>query len=65
MSNTWSEASYCAQDAAIAMATERGDKLLFRFVVDVEFLNRTARAVRPDIIAAEIESETGVPTRII
>jgi nucleotide-binding universal stress UspA family protein len=49
------EASYRTQDAAITLAQERGDELLFLFVVDVEFLRRTSRAVRPDVVKAEME----------
>jgi len=49
------EASYRAQDAAIALAKERGDKLLFLFVVDTHFLDKTERAVRPDVVTAEME----------
>ena len=48
------EASYRTQDAAIALAKERGDELLFIFVVDVCFLDKTARAVRPDVVAEEM-----------
>jgi nucleotide-binding universal stress UspA family protein len=48
------EASYDTQDAAIALAKERGDELLFLFVVDTYFLNKTARAVRPDVVAEEM-----------
>ena len=48
------EASYDTQDAAIALAKERGDELLFLFVVDVRFLGKTARAVRPDVVAEEM-----------
>lgn len=50
------EASYRAQDAAIALAQERGDELLFLYVVDIKFLNKTARAVRPDVVTTEIEN---------
>jgi nucleotide-binding universal stress UspA family protein len=49
------EASYRAQDAAIALAQEREDDLLFLYVVNLDFLDRTARAVRPDIVEAELE----------
>jgi nucleotide-binding universal stress UspA family protein len=49
------EASYRTQDAAIALARERGDELLFLYVVDIGFLARTARAVRPDVVSAEME----------
>jgi nucleotide-binding universal stress UspA family protein len=49
------EASYRTQDAAIALAKERGRELLFLFVVDVAFLDRTALSVRPDVVRAEME----------
>ena len=49
------EASYRAQDAAIALAQERGDELLFLYVVDIGFLQKTERAVRPDVVTAEME----------
>jgi nucleotide-binding universal stress UspA family protein len=49
------EASYRAQDAAIALAQERNDELLFLYVVDIEFLKSAARAVRPDVVTAEME----------
>jgi nucleotide-binding universal stress UspA family protein len=49
------EASYRAQDAAIVLAQERGDELLFLYVVDIGFLDKTERAVRPDVVAAEME----------
>ena len=49
------EASYRAQDAASRLAGERGDELLFLYVVDIGFLDKTARAVRPDIVEAEME----------
>lgn len=48
------EASYRTQDAAIALAKERGDELLFLFVVDTHFLDKTERAVRPDLVAEEL-----------
>ncbi len=48
------EASYRTQDAAIALARERGDRLVFLYVVDTHFLDRTARAVRPDVVAGEM-----------
>ena len=35
------EASYRTQDAAIALAKERGDTLLFLYVVDLRFLDKT------------------------
>ncbi len=49
------EASYRTQDATIALAKERGDEILFLYVVDIEFLQKTARAVRPDVVTAEME----------
>lgn len=36
------EASYRTQDAAIALAKERGDTLLFLYVVDLHFLDKTS-----------------------
>ena len=48
-------ASYRAQDAASKLAGERGDELLFLYVVNIEFLDKTARAVRPDVVEAEME----------
>lgn len=43
-----------AQDAAIELAKEQGERLLFLYVVDTGFLNRTERAVRPDVVAQEM-----------
>ena len=37
------------------MAKERGDELLFLFVVDTHFLDKTERAVRPGVVTAEME----------
>jgi len=48
------EGSYRTQDAAIAMARERGDDLVFLYVVDLDFLNHTERAVRPDVVGQEM-----------
>ena len=48
------EASYRTQDAAIAMAKERGDELVFLYVVDLDFLSKTERAVRPDVVGEEM-----------
>ena len=45
------EGSYRTQDAAIAMAREQGHELVFLYVVDLDFLNKTERAVRPDVVA--------------
>ena len=49
------EASRRTQDAVIAMAQEQGASVLFLYVVDVEFLKLTARAVRPDVVSTELE----------
>lgn len=49
------EGSYRTQDAAIAMAKERGDELVFLYVVDLDFLSKTERAVRPDVVAREMK----------
>jgi hypothetical protein len=49
------EASRRTQEAVIAMAKEEGASLLFLFVVDVEFLKLTARGVRPEVVATELE----------
>lgn len=48
------EASYRTQDAAIAIAKEQGDELLFLYVVDLDFLSKTERAVRRDVVAREM-----------
>jgi nucleotide-binding universal stress UspA family protein len=49
------EASYRTQDAAIALSKEEGATLVFIYVVDISFINKTAHAVRPDVVSAEIE----------
>jgi len=43
------EASYRTQEAAIALAKERGDDLIFLYVVDLSFLDRTAAPIVVDI----------------
>jgi nucleotide-binding universal stress UspA family protein len=43
------EASYRTQDAAIALAKQRGDTLLFLYVVDLCFLNKTAEPIVVDV----------------
>lgn len=48
------EASFRTQDAAIALARERGEELLFLYVVDTRFLDRTARPFRRDTVTAEM-----------
>jgi nucleotide-binding universal stress UspA family protein len=49
-------ASYRTQDAVIALAEERRDSVVFLYVVDMAFLDYTARAVRPDVVAAEMRN---------
>jgi nucleotide-binding universal stress UspA family protein len=48
------EGSRRTQDAAIRLAHERGDEIVFLYVVNIGFLDRTARAVRPDVVDAEM-----------
>ena len=48
------EESYRTQDAAIALAKEQGDELVFLFVVDIGFLDKTERAIRPDVVTEEM-----------
>lgn len=43
------EASYRTQDAAIALAKERGETLLFLYVIDLRFLDRTRSAAIVDV----------------
>ncbi len=43
------EASYRTQDRAIEIARERGDKLLFIFVSDINFLSHTSAPVLVDV----------------
>jgi nucleotide-binding universal stress UspA family protein len=49
------QASQRTQEAVIAMAKEYEASIVFLFVVDLEFLKLTARGVRPDVVAAEME----------
>jgi nucleotide-binding universal stress UspA family protein len=49
------EASYRTQDAVIALAKEQNDSLVFLYVVDTNFISKTERAVRPDVVATEME----------
>jgi nucleotide-binding universal stress UspA family protein len=48
------EDSYRTQDAAIALARERGDTLVFLYVVDVRFLDKTSAP-----IVVDVEGEIG------
>ena len=43
------EESYRTQDAAIALAIERGDTILFMYVVDINFLDKTGASVVVDV----------------
>jgi hypothetical protein len=45
------EGSYATQEAAIALAKERDDELVFFFVVDVSFLNQMAAPLVVDVEA--------------
>jgi len=45
------EASYPTQDAVIALAKEQGDELVFLYVADISFLNRTAAPLVVDVEA--------------
>ena len=45
------EASHVAQDAAIALARQRGDELVFLYVADISFLNHMAAPVVVDVEA--------------
>ncbi|MFZ5915647.1 MAG: universal stress protein [Chloroflexota bacterium] len=49
------QASYRNQDAVITLAQERNDHIVFLYVVDTDFLGFTERAVRPDVVATELE----------
>jgi nucleotide-binding universal stress UspA family protein len=43
------EASYRTQDAAIALAKEQGDTLVFLYVVDLRFLDKTSAPIVVDV----------------
>jgi nucleotide-binding universal stress UspA family protein len=71
-------ASSHTQNGAIALAKERGDSLLFLYVVDLHFLNKTAAPIVVDVadevqemgeflllIAKERAEEQGVSTKTI
>ena len=45
------QASHHTQDAAIALAQERGDELVFLYVADISFLNQMAAPVVVDVEA--------------
>jgi nucleotide-binding universal stress UspA family protein len=43
------EASYRAQDRAITLARQRGDSLIFLYVIDTHFLDKTAAPIVVDV----------------
>jgi len=45
-----------AQNVAIALAKAQDNPLMFLFVADADFLQRSISAVRPDVVEAELES---------
>jgi nucleotide-binding universal stress UspA family protein len=49
------KASKQTQDAAIALARARNADLVFLFIVDTGFLDKTERAVRPDVVVEEMK----------
>jgi nucleotide-binding universal stress UspA family protein len=49
------EASYRTQDAAIALARGRGQKVLFLYVVDLAFLEHASHPIREDVVEVEME----------
>jgi len=72
------EASLHAQNAAIALAKERGDELAFLYIIDLKFLDKTAAPIMVDVenelselgnflllVAKERASAEGVKTRTL
>ncbi len=72
------EASLHAQNAAIALAKERGDELAFLYIIDLRFLDKTAAPIMVDVenelaqlgnflllVAKERASEDGIKTRTL
>jgi nucleotide-binding universal stress UspA family protein len=49
------EDSIRTQNAVIAKAKEEGARILFLYVIDVEFLKQTSRGARHDLVHKEIE----------
>lgn len=49
------EASFETQDAAISLAKQAGDELIFVYVYDVEFLTHANYALREDLVADELK----------
>jgi len=72
------EASFRTQNAAIALAKERGDEVAFLYVVDLNFLDKTAAPIVVDVeneisqmgkflllVAKERATDQGVEARMI
>jgi len=72
------EASYRTQQAAISLAKERGDEIVFIYIIDLRFLDKTAAPIVVDIeseleqmgrffllMAKERAMEQGVEARTI
>ena len=72
------EASYRTQQTAIALAKEHGDEIVFLYIIDLSFLNKTAAPIVVNIeneldqmgrffllMAKERASEQGVEVRTI
>lgn len=72
------EASYRAQDQAITLARRRGDSLIFLYVIDTHFLDKTAAPIVVDVgnqlqnmgefllaMAQEKAESQGVPVQCI
>lgn len=47
-------ASFRTQDAAIALARQREQEILFLYVVNLEFLAHSSRAIREDVVGVEM-----------
>lgn len=72
------EASYRTQQAAIELAKTRGDEIVFLYVIDLSFLNKTAAPIVVDVenevdqmgdffllMAKELAAEHGVEARVL
>ena len=72
------EESLCAQDEAIEIAKERGETLLFLYIVDLHFLDKTAAPIVVDVedevadmgdflllVAKERAAEQGVNAEVL
>lgn len=49
------EASYETQDGAIALAKERNTEVVFLYVVDTQFVEKSERAIRKETVEREID----------